>query len=268
MESYEKYAALVKYMEKLDRVLVAFSGGVDSSLLLAAALDALGGERVLAATASSSIRAPGDLEEAGRLAALLGARWRVLETAEMQMSEFVANSPERCYYCKRELLSRLAGVAAGEGAAAIVEGSGQSDTGDYRPGFRAVKEGGVLSPLMDLGMTKEEIRSAARERGIPSWNRPSEACLCSRIPYGQSITEERIRRIYLAEAVVKKFGAGTVRVRDHGEIARLEVLGEDMEKICGPENREHITEELRSLGYKFVALDLEGYKTGKMNYGV
>lgn len=265
MGNVNKYSILVDYMGNLGSVLVAFSGGVDSSLLLAAALDALGRERVLAVTATSPIHPPEDLAEAQKLAELLGARWQVVESAEMQNSDFLANPPDRCFFCKRDLLARLADLAAAGGLARIVEGSSQSDLEDFRPGFRAVREAGVSSPLLEAGMTKEEIRNAARERGIPNWNRPSDACLCSRVPYGEKITPERLNRIYLAEKVVKGLGVGMVRVRDHGETARLEVPGEDIEKVCRVENRHYIVRELMALGYRYVAVDLEGYKTGKMN---
>lgn len=265
MNTGKKYSKLVEYMEKLGSVLVAFSGGADSSLILAAALDALGRERVLAATATSPIHPPGDLEEARRLAGDLGARWQVVETNEMENEDFLANPPDRCYHCKNELLAWMAGLAEREGLARVVEGSNLDDLKDSRPGFRAVREAGVLSPLLEVGMTKKEIREAARERGVPSWNRPSDACLCSRIPYGEKITPDRLKRIYLAESVVKGLGVGTIRVRDHGDVARLEVMPDDMVKICRVENRDLISRELTALGFKFVTLDLAGYRTGSMN---
>lgn len=265
MKYSKKYGLLVHYMEKTGGVLVAFSGGVDSSLLLAASLDALGRERVLAVTASSPIHPPEELEEARRLADGLGARWRAVESTEMRNPDFLANPPERCYHCKRDLLARLGEMARGEGLDRVVEGSNLDDMGDFRPGFRAVREAGVLSPLLEVGMTKEEIREAARERGLPAWDGPSDACLCTRLPYGEKITPERLRRIHLAERVIKGLGIGKVRVRDHGEIARLEIPAGDIEKICRGEQRAYITKELLELGYRYVALDLEGYRTGSMN---
>ncbi|MHB8917828.1 MAG: ATP-dependent sacrificial sulfur transferase LarE [Desulfocucumaceae bacterium] len=264
-EFTSKYRMLVEYMEKLDRVVVAFSGGVDSSLLLWAAMDSLGREKVLAVTARSVIHPPEEVEEARRLAAGIGARWQSVEATEMKNEEFLANSPERCYYCKSGLMALLAAVASGEGGARVVEGSNLSDMHDFRPGFRAVRETGALSPLVEAGLTKEEIREAARERGIPSWDRPSDACLCSRLPYGVRITREGLNRIYLAEHAVRELGVSVIRVRDHGDIARLEVSGADIEKVCSGERRVLITRKLRELGYKYVAVDLEGYRTGKMN---
>lgn len=268
MNNQTKYQLLIKYLEKLGSVLVAFSGGVDSALLLAASLDALGKDRVLAVTAASPIHLPEDLETARKLAGALGARWQVVESGEMNNPDFVSNPPERCYFCKKEVLGLLVEMARKQGVTHVLEGSNRDDLGDFRPGFRAVRETGVLSPLVEVGMTKEEIREAARERGIAAWNRSSEACLCTRIPYGQKITPERLQRIYRAEAVVKSLVTGSVRVRDHGDVARLEVSPADIEKICREENRVCIAEKLLGLGYGHVAVDLAGYRTGSMNRGL
>lgn len=265
MNTEIKYGILVEYMEKMVTALVAFSGGVDSSLLLAAAIDALGKERVIAVTAVSSIHPPEDAEQARRIAGLLGARWRAVESSEMKNPLFVANPPERCYFCKRDLLNLLAQIAREEGMSRIVEGSNISDLDDYRPGFRAVREAGAASPLLEAGMTKEDVRNAARERGIPNWSSPSDACLCSRIPYGAAITAERLTRIYQAEKVIKGLGVETVRVRDHGEIARVEVPESDIENVCRAGNRLQVVQMLNKLGFKYVTVDIGGYRTGSMN---
>ncbi|MCL5057174.1 MAG: ATP-dependent sacrificial sulfur transferase LarE [Actinobacteria bacterium] len=265
MGSWEKFGRLVDYMKGLDSVLVAFSGGVDSLLLLDAAIEALGRERVLAVTAASVIRSPEEREEALRLAVLFGARWVEVESGEMRNTDFVANPPERCYHCKKDLLSLLGALASREGLAHIVEGSNKSDLDDFRPGYRAVRESGALSPLLEAGISKDDVREILKARGTAGWDRPSEACLCSRVPYGTEITEGKLKRIYLAEKAVKTLGLVTLRVRDHGDTARLEVPAGEIEKICREENREFILQELKGLGYKHVTVDLGGYRTGNMN---
>ncbi|HBV98959.1 MAG: hypothetical protein JL50_19065 [Peptococcaceae bacterium BICA1-7] len=265
MVSWEKFDRLVHYMKGLDSVLVAFSGGVDSLLLLDAAIEALGRERVLAVTAVSVIRSPEEREEASRLAGLFGARWVEVATGEMKNNSFVANPPERCYHCKKDLLSLLGDLAAGEGLAHIVEGSNKSDMDDFRPGFRAVRESGALSPLLEVEITKNDVREILKARGIAGWDRPSEACLCSRVPYGTEITPEKLKRIYLAEKALKELGFNVVRVRDHGNVARLEVPPADIEGMCREENRSLILQILKELGYKYVSVDMGGYRTGNMN---
>jgi len=265
MEYRRKYGLLVAYLKKLESVLVALSGGVDSSLLLTASLEALGRDRVLAVTAASPIHPPEEVEEAGKLANTLGARWRRIKSNEMNDAEFLANPPERCYFCKRGMLFTLQEMARREGLSRVVEGSNLDDLNDFRPGFRAVREAGAVSPLLEAGLTKEEIRAMAREKGLAAWDRLSDACLCSRIPYGQRITPGRLERIYRAECVIKELGAARVRVRDHGEIARLEVSAGDIEMICREAKRERITRELNELGFKYVTVDLNGYRTGSMN---
>jgi len=265
MEFGTKYGILVKYMENMGSALIAFSGGVDSSLLLAAALDALGRESVLAVTADSVIHPPEDLEVARKIAKHLGSPWQVVLSTEMDDPAFVANPPHRCYHCKRGLLALLAEVAEKNKLQCIVEGSNRDDLKDIRPGFRAVREAGVLSPLLEVGMSKGDVREAARARGIPNWNRPSDACLCSRVPYGVAITPQILNRIYKAEAVVRSLGVGTVRVRDHGDIARLEVPSRDIDLICRGDNRDIMAESLTRLGYRYVTVDITGYRTGSMN---
>jgi len=265
MESAVKYGILVKYMENMGSAMVAFSGGVDSSLILAAALDALGRENVLAVTADSVIHPAVELEEARKIAEYLGSRWQGVQSTEMDDSKFVANSPDRCYYCKKGLLAMLAELAEKNKLQCIVEGSNKDDLKDIRPGFRAVREALVLSPLLEVGMSKADVRDAARARGIPNWNRPSDACLCSRVPYGVAITPYLLNRIFQAEVVVRGLGVGTVRVRDHGDIARLEVPAQEIDRICREENRDIIAKSFTRLGYRYVAVDITGYRTGSMN---
>lgn len=265
MESMKKYSLLIDYMQNIDSVLVAFSGGVDSLLLLAAAVEALGREKVLAVTAVSAIHPPEEKEEAKELAAFWGARWLEVESREMENPYFLANPPDRCYHCKKGLLELLSGIASREGLAWMAEGSNRSDLDDYRPGYRAVKESGVLSPLLEAGITKADVREILKTKGVSGWDKPSDACLCSRIPYGVAVTGDILKRVYLAEKVIKDFGVSVVRVRDHGDTARLEVLPKNIETICREDNRAVIVQKLKSLGYKHVAIDMQGYRTGSMN---
>ena len=265
MEIKTKYHQLVSYLKKLDSVLVAYSGGVDSTLLLAAALDALGRDKVLAVTATSPIHSPEEMDEARRLTNVLGVQWQDMASSEMGNPDFLSNPPDRCYHCKKIKLAGLIELAVLKGLAYVVEGSNYSDLQDYRPGYRAVQETGVLSPLLEIRMTKEEIRSASRKRGISCWDKPSNACLCSRIPYGQAITVDRLHRVYMAEKIIVNMGFNTVRVRDHGDIARIEVAVSDLEKICQDENRVYLSQRIKELGFKYVTVDMMGYRTGSMN---
>ena len=260
-----KFNKLVDYISKLDSVLVAVSGGVDSALLLAASTKALGKERVMAVTASSPVDPPGDLDTAQELAAFLGVEWKMLESQELMDADFIANTRERCYHCKKGLLKELLLLARRQGLARVLEGSNYDDLKDYRPGYKAVREAGVLSPLTEVEMTKGEIREASRKLGLSCWNRPSGACLATRIPYGEVITESRLKRIALAESILHDLGQSVVRVRDHGEIARLEVAEESIAQLSKDGVRQNILRRFKELGYKYVTIDLQGYKTGSMN---
>ncbi|NMC72143.1 MAG: ATP-dependent sacrificial sulfur transferase LarE [Myxococcales bacterium] len=258
------YRRLVSAIRTLEGVVVAFSGGVDSSLLLAAAHDALG-PRALAVTALSPTYPAHEFERAVALAGRIGARHLLLESREMEDARFTANPPDRCYYCKRELFGLLRTVAAREGLPVILDGTHHDDRLDLRPGRRAAQELQVRSPLAELGLDKNTLRRMARERGLPNWNAPPAACLASRIPYGQTITPARLRRVDAAEQAIRALGCSLVRVRDHGDLARVELDPEALDRTLHLENRRRLVEACRRQGYTFVCLDLEGYRTGSMN---
>jgi uncharacterized protein len=263
-ETAARWQRLLDELRRLPGAVVAFSGGVDSSVLLAAAHEALG-DRVLAVTARSATYTPAEEHAARELAAQLGVRWRVVETDELSDPAFRANPPERCYLCKRELLTRLRAIAAEAGDAAVLEGSNVDDLGDVRPGRRAVQELGVRSPLLEAGLTKAQIRALARRRGLPNWDHPAAACLASRIPYGEPITVERLRRIGAAEQALRARGFVVVRVRDHGALARVEVGADELPRLLDPDLRSAVVADLKAAGYTWVAADLQGYRTGAMN---
>ncbi len=259
-----KYLKLKDILQDTGGVLVAYSGGADSTLLLKVAMEALG-DRALAVTASSETYPSGEVEEAVCLAEQMGARLRSIHTDEIESEQFSSNPPERCFYCKQELFGKLVAIAREEGLPVVADGSNVDDTGDYRPGMRAASELGIRSPLREAGLTKSEIRELSRELGLPTWDKPSFACLASRFPYGTQITRERLGQVGAAEQALRQMGFRQVRVRHHGDTARIEVGVEDLARLIEPEVRERIVAELQGLGYLYITLDLEGYRTGSMN---
>jgi len=266
----EKLAELEEWFKGVGGpVVVAFSGGVDSSVVLAAAARALGPPQVYAVTADSPLYPRSELEWAKRVAELLGVNHVVIATSELEDENFASNPPLRCYYCKKELARKLKEVAKRVGARVIVDGTNSEDLGGHRPGYLAFSEEGVRSPLAELGFTKADVRRAARLLGLPNWDKPSMACLASRIPYGQRITVERLKRIEAAEAAVRSLaGVRQVRVRDHGDIARIEVGRDERRAFFSEEVMDKVARELKLLGWKYVALDLEGYRSGSMDEGL
>lgn len=263
-ETEPPYERLVGHLRRLGSAVVAFSGGVDSSLLLAAARDGLG-ERALAVTACSPTYPRHEQEQAVSVARLLGARHQLIESHEMDEPHYRANPPDRCYYCKRELFSQLSALAAREGLAVIVDGTNHDDRLDIRPGRKAAEEFGVQSPLAELGFGKDLVREMARERGLPNWQQPACACLASRIPYGQEVESTRLGRVAGAEEAIRKLGFRMLRVRDHGELARIEIASTEIDRAICAETRESLVEACKRQGYTYVSLDLEGYRTGSMN---
>lgn len=244
-------------------VLVAFSGGVDSALLLAAALRAA--NPVLAITMSSVLQPMGELDEARLVAGRLGADHQVLTTDPLSDPQVRANGSERCYHCKQRLYTSLIDLAREEGLAEVLDGSNVDDDSDFRPGRKALVELGVRSPLRDACLTKPEIRLIARAKGLPNWDRPAMACLASRIPYGETLTLERLERIDRGETLLRAAGFSQARLRDHGSVARLEVTPDRIGLLLEQDLRRRLTASLKDIGYRYVSVDLEGYRTGAMN---
>ena len=260
LDSLERVRETVRQMES---VLVAYSGGVDSSLLLKVALDELGPERAVAVLANSPAYPEEEQEEARLLARQLGAQLIEVDTDEVELEAYKRNLPDRCFHCKEELFSTLEPIQKRLELAHLAYGANADDAGDHRPGHASAVRRGVRYPLLEAGMRKSEVRAAARELGLPNWSKPSFACLSSRIPHGSEVSVEALHQIGAAELAIKSLGFGQIRVRHHGEVARIEVPEEDMERLLAW--RLQIVSALLSAGYKFVALDLEGYSTGKLN---
>ncbi len=255
---------LLNNLQKLPSVAVALSGGVDSSLLLFLALQSLGG-KVIAITAASAIQPYGELETATALARKIGARHLIIETDELDDPDFVMNTSERCYHCKRRLFRLMISRARREGFKTLIHGVNVEDLSDYRPGIRAADELGVLAPLAQAGLSKPDIRKLAQLSGLPNWNRPAMACLATRIPYGTIIDRGLLAKIDRAEQMLRQLGVAHCRVRHHGNLACIEVAPEEIETLAKSQVRVRIVQSLKGLGYHFVGLDLEGYLSGKMN---
>ncbi len=262
----QKVSQVKSLLKDLEKVVVAFSGGVDSSLLLKISLDVLGKGNVLAATASSPTFLEEELKEAASLAKALGASWLTFKSKEFKNPEFRKNPPNRCYYCKKELFFQLKSLAKERGYKNLVDGSNADDLKDYRPGLKALKELGVRSPLAEAGLKKEEIREVAKALGLPNYAKPSLACLASRFPYYTPLTLKNLKKVAEGEVFLRKLGFSQVRLRHHGNLARLELdLLEFPRLLQNQAVREQVVSFLSSLGYAFVTLDLEGYQSGSLN---
>jgi len=260
-----KFHDLKQSIQKLHKVLVAFSGGVDSTFLLKVCVDVLGKENVSAVTASSGLIPEGELKEAEELAKHMGVCHRIIKFNELEVPGFSDNPSERCYYCKRELFKKICSLAHNEGLGNIVEGSNADDCGDFRPGMRALLELGIKRPLKEAGLTKKEIRTLSKELDLPTWDKSSFACLASRFPYGEKITREKLRRVEKAEQYLSRLGFSQFRVRSHGDLARIEVLPNEMKKFFDAGIKSGVVEKFNQLGFIYISLDLIGYRTGSLN---
>jgi pyridinium-3,5-biscarboxylic acid mononucleotide sulfurtransferase len=260
----EKLANLKKILQTMRTVLVAYSGGVDSTFLAAVAYEVLA-DRMLAVFASSEVSPPSEKEEAEKIAKEIGFRLMIIESSEMADPNFISNPPDRCYYCRRGLFKTLQQVGAKENLMWIADGTNTDDLSDYRPGRKATIEMGIRSPLLEAGLTKQEIRELSQSKNLPTWNKPASPCLASRIPYGTPVTGDILSKIATGEKFLHSLGLDQVRLRHHYNIARIEIREKDMAFAIKEDIRRQIVTVMKNLGYQYITIDLTGYRTGSLN---
>ena len=260
----QKRSDLVNILEQMRSVIVAYSGGVDSAFLAAVANEVLG-RKALSVTAVSPSLAPSELDEATDLANRIGLNFMTIETNEIDRPDYQANNPDRCFFCKDELYTHLVRFAEEESFDSIVNGTNVDDLGDYRPGIEAAKQYGVRSPLVEAELTKDDIRALSRDMDLPTWDKPAQACLSSRIPYGTTVTVEALTKIAKAEQFLRSKGFKQLRVRHHETIARIEIEPSDFSAITSEPLRSEINQEFKNIGYSYITLDLDGFRSGSLN---
>lgn len=267
MKAEEKLRRLKELLTEMKSVLIAYSGGVDSTFLASVANEVLG-QSAMVVFAHSPVCPPQEREEAEALARKLGFHFTTIESNELENPQFVANSPDRCYYCKQGLFRQLRRIASAEGLDWTADGSNYDDLGDYRPGRKALAELGVRSPLCEVELTKDEVRKLSKKRGLPTWDRPASPCLASRIPYGTPVTRDTLRKIADGEQYLRNLGIRECRLRHHGNIARIEVDEKGMSLLLNSQVRQNLVKQIKALGYTYVTLDLGGYRSGSLNEGL
>ncbi len=263
----DKFTKLKENLKQMERVIIAYSGGVDSTFLLKTA-SISGLQKILSVTASSESLPAEELSFAKEMTSAFNIRHNIIITEELKDKNYSNNPPDRCYYCKKELFTKLNDIALKENFSFILDGTNADDARDRRPGRRAATEMGVKSPLLDVGLGKKEIRDISQTLGLPTWNKPATPCLSSRFPYGQKITAQALERVSRSENFIKKYGLKELRVRDHSETARIEILPEEFSILIDKSVRTEIVTFLKSLGYKHITLDLRGFKSGGFNENI